>query len=81
MSAKAVSDLSEETFTLLKITEDSSYSFRAAKKMLKKMTPDCAANIFQEEGMKAVNDKIKEIIEGRLEDHKVARGIFLNCLI
>ena len=78
MSAKAVSDLSEETFNLLQITEESSYAFRAAKKLLKKKTPDCDANIFQEEGMKALNDKIKQIIEGLLETHNVARGIFLK---
>ena len=74
MSEKPAVDISENIFALMKMTPESSYSFRAAKKLLKNRKPEIAENMFKDDTINELNQKIKTIIEKKLKEQDVPGG-------
>ena len=74
MSEKPAADISENIFALMKMTPESSYSFRAATKLLKNRMPENAENMFKDDTVNELNQKIKTIIEKKLKEQDVPRG-------
>ena len=58
MSEKPAADISENIFALMKMTPESSYSFRAATKLLKNRMPENAEKMFKDDKVKNVQNYV-----------------------